>query len=148
MFTNNRASFLVCVTVAAIGLSGTAANARPCRTEDSTPRQERSCLVRSTIRAVMAEAAKQQAAAKQAAMQKQAAAKQAAMAKAAASDASTANSTAPADKPPSKMEEPAARPEATNPCLTKDHLDNGNVIFRDTCTGEWAERPTARRAQQ
>jgi hypothetical protein len=70
------------------------------------------------------------------------------MAKAAASDASTANSTAPADKPPSKMEEPAARPEATNPCLTKDHLDNGNVIFRDTCTGEWAERPTARRAQQ
>jgi hypothetical protein len=70
------------------------------------------------------------------------------MAKAAASDASTANSTAPADKPPSKMEEPAARPEATNPCLTKDYLDNGNVIFRDTCTGEWAERPTARRAQQ
>jgi hypothetical protein len=169
----NRAFLLACATVAAVSLSAassTPADAKPCHTDDSTPRQERSCLIRSTIRTIMTEAAEQaamakqaamekqaaameaakakQAAAKQAAMQKQAAAKQSVMAKEAVSNATALNSPAPADKPTSEAAEPATQPRAANPCLTKDYLDNGAVIFRDTCTGEWAERPTGRRAQQ
>jgi hypothetical protein len=173
----NRAFLLACATVAAVSLSAassTPADAKPCHTDDSTPRQERSCLIRSTIRTIMTETAEQaamakqaamekqaaiqaakakqaaakQAAAKQAAMQEQAAAKQSVMAKEAASNTTTLNSPAPADKPPSEAAEPATQPRAANPCLTKDYLDNGAVIFRDTCTGEWAERPTGRRAQQ
>jgi hypothetical protein len=169
----NRAFLLACATVAAVSLSAassTPADAKPCHTDDSTPRQERSCLIRSTIRTIMTEAAEQaamakqaamekqaaameaakakQAAAKQAAMQKQAAAKQSVMAKEAASNATALNSPAPADKPTSEAAEPATQPRAANPCLTKDYLDNGAVIFRDTCTGEWAEGPAGRRAQQ
>jgi hypothetical protein len=34
----------------------------------------------------------------------------------------------------------AARPAPRN-CLTKEYTDNGAVMFRDTCTGEWAMNP-------
>jgi hypothetical protein len=83
----NRTFILACATVATLALSAassTPADARPCRTADSTPRQEGSCLVRSAISAVMTEATKQQAAAMKAAMAKQAAAMKAAMTKQAA----------------------------------------------------------------
>jgi hypothetical protein len=66
----NRAFLLACATVATLSLSAassTRADAKPCHTEDSTPRQERTCLIRSAIRSVMTEAAKQAAMAKQAA---------------------------------------------------------------------------------
>ena len=106
----NRAFLLACATVVTLSLSAassTRADAKPCHTEDSTPRQERTCLIRSAIRSVMTETAKQ------AAMAKQAAAKQA------------------------KSATPAAL--AGSPCLNKGY-NNGTVIFRDTCTGEWAQR--------
>src|SRR5262245_42729028 len=80
----NRAFLLACATVAILSLTSvcsTRADAKPCHTEDSTPRQERSCLIRSTMRSVMAEVAKQAATAKQPAMEKQSAAEQAAKAK-------------------------------------------------------------------
>jgi hypothetical protein len=148
----NRAFLMACATVATLGVStasSTPADARPCHTKDSTPRQERSCLVRSAIGAVMTEATKQAAMAKQAAMEKQAAAMQAAMAKKAAakqaamaqeeaSNAAAAKSMAPTGNPTTKAATPAAR--AVSPCLTKDYLDNGAVMFRDNCTGEWAQR--------
>jgi hypothetical protein len=67
----NRAFLLACATVATLSLSAassTRADAKPCHTEDSTPRQERTCLIRSAIRSVVTETAKQTAMAKQAAM--------------------------------------------------------------------------------
>jgi hypothetical protein len=72
----------------------------------------------------MTEAAKQSAMAKQAAMEKQAAAKQAPKAKQAA--AKQAKSATPAAL-------------AGSPCLNKGY-NKGTVIFRDSCTGEWAQR--------
>jgi hypothetical protein len=142
----NRAFLLACATVATLSLSSlspTPADAKRCHTEDSTPRQERSCLIRSTIRSIMTEAAKQAAMAKQAAVEKQAAAKQGAKAKPAevAKEATTgtaaAKPMAPAASPTVQSATPAA-PEGSS-CLTKGYY-NGNVIFRDTCTGEWAQR--------
>jgi hypothetical protein len=123
----NRAFLLACATVATLSLSAassTRADAKPCHTEDSTPRQERTCLIRSAIRSVVTETAKQTAMAKQAAMEKQAAAKQAPKAKQAA--AKQAKSATPAAL-------------AGSPCLNKGY-NKGTVIFRDTCTGEWAQR--------
>ena len=147
----NRAALLACATLAALSLSSvssTRADAKPCHTEDSTPQQERSCLIRSTIRTVMTEAAKQaaiakqatmekQAAAKQAAKAKQAEAKQAAVAKEAATGTAAAKPMAPTANPAVNSATPVA-PEGSS-CLTKGY-SNGNVIFRDTCTGEWAQR--------
>jgi hypothetical protein len=147
----NRAFLLACATVATLSLSAassTRANAKPCHTEDSTPRQEGSCLIRSTIRSVMTEAAKQGAMAKQAAMEKQAAAmqaakakqaaaKQTAMAKEAATSTEAGKPMAPTASPTVKSATPAA--PAGSSCLTKGYYD-GTVIFRDTCTGEWAQR--------
>ena len=127
MFTN-RTFLLACATVATLGLtavSSTPADARPCHIADSTPREERACLLRSAIRNAISEAATQAAMAKQAAMQKQAAAKQAAMTKQATAKQAAANVPAA----------PAA--PAISTCLTKEYLDNGAVKFRDTCTGEW-----------
>jgi hypothetical protein len=158
----NRAFLLACATVTLLSLtaaSSTRADAKPCHTEDSTPHQERSCLIRSAVRSVMAEVAKQAAMAKQPAMEKQAAAKQAAtekqaaemqaakakqaaakpaaMAKEAATSTAAGKPMAPAASPMVKSATPAA--SAGSPCLTKDYND-GTVIFRDTCTGEWAQR--------
>src|SRR5262245_14481937 len=147
----NRAFLLACATVATLSLSSvssTLADAKPCHTEDSTSQQERSCLIRSTIRSVMTEAAKQAAVAKQAAMEKQAAAKQAAkakqvaakqaaMAKEAATSTAAAKPMAPMASQTVKSATPAA--PAGSSCLMKGYY-KGTVIFRDACTGEWAQR--------
>jgi len=85
----------------------------------------------------MTEAAKQAAIAKQAAKAKQAEAKQAAIAKEAATGTEAAKPMAPTASPRVNSATPAA-PEGSS-CLTKGY-SNGNVIFRDTCTGEWAQR--------
>ena len=142
----NRAFLLACA-LTLTAASSTRADAKPCHTEDSTPRQEKSCLIRSAVRSVMAEVANQAAMAKQRAMEKQAAAKQAAKAKQAEAkqaaivkEAATGTAAAkpmlPAESPTVKSAIPAA--PATSSCLTKGYYD-GTVIFRDTCTGEWAE---------
>ena len=76
----NRAFLLACATVTTLGLtavSSTPADARPCHNADSRPREERACVLRSTVRNAISEAVTQAAMAKQAAMEKQAAAKQA-----------------------------------------------------------------------
>ncbi len=122
----NRAFVLACATIAGLGLAAvrsTPADARPCHTADSTPREEKACLLRSAITAAISEAAEQAAAAKQAAKAKQ-------VAKQSATDA-------PAAKCGTNATAPAAPTVAS--CLTKEYL-NGTVIFRDTCTGEWAQR--------
>jgi hypothetical protein len=83
----NRAFLLACATVTTLGLtavSSTPADARPCHNADSRPREERACVLRSTIRNAISEAVTQAAMTKQAAIAKQAAAKQAAMAERAA----------------------------------------------------------------
>jgi len=125
----NRAFLLACATIAGLGLAAacsTPADARPCHTENSTPREEKACQLKAAITAAISEAAEQAAAAKQAAA-KQAAAKQAATnAPAAKCGSATTNATTPAAP-------------AVVSCLTKEYL-NGTVIFRDTCTGEWAQR--------
>jgi hypothetical protein len=131
----NRAFLLAYTAVATLGLAfvnSTPADARPCHAADSSPREERLCLVRSAIRNAVSEAGKQAALAQQAAVQKQAAAKQAAMEKQAA-----AKQAALAKQAPAKQASPL--PIAT--CLTKEYLDGGAVKFTDTCTGEWAQRP-------
>jgi hypothetical protein len=130
----NRAFLLACATIATLGLAAvcsTPADAKPCKTADSTPREEKACLLRAAITAAVSEAAEQAARAKQAAMEKQAAAKQAAAAKQGA--AKQAGTNAPAEKPTALT---------GNVCLTKEYLDNGAVMFRDTCTGEWAQGPS------
>ena len=131
----NRAFLLAYTAVATLGLAfvnSTPADARPCHAANSSPREERLCLVRSAIRNAVSEAGKQAALAQQAAVQKQAAAKQAAMEKQAA-----AKQAALAKQAPAKQASPL--PIAT--CLTKEYLDGGAVKFTDTCTGEWAQRP-------
>jgi hypothetical protein len=131
----NRTFLLAYTAVATLGLAlinSAPADARPCHTVDSSPREERSCLVKSTVRAAVSEVGKQVAMAQQAAIEKQAAAKQAAIEKQAA-----AKQAALAKQLPPKQA--SAPPVAT--CLTKEYLDNGAVKFTDTCTGEWAQRP-------
>src|SRR5262245_2548642 len=144
----NRAFLLACATVATLSLSSvssTRADAKPCHTEDSTSQQERSCLIRSTIRSVMTEAAEQAAVAKQAAREKHATATEAGKAKEAepkqAAVAKEAATGTPAAKPMAPTANPSATPVALegSSCLTKGY-SNGNVVFRDTCTGEWAQR--------
>src|SRR5437899_985415 len=93
----NRAFLLACATIATLGLAAmcsTPADARPCHTADSTPREEKACLLRSAITAAVSEAAEQAARARQAAMEKQAAAKQAAMAKQVAAKQAATNAPA------------------------------------------------------
>jgi hypothetical protein len=130
-----RAFLLAYTAVATLGLAlvnSTPADARPCHTADSSPREERLCLVRSAIRNAVSEAGRQAALAQQAAVQKQAAAKQAALERQAAAKQAALAKQAPA-------KQASAPPVGT--CLTKEYLDNGAVKFTDTCTGEWAQRP-------
>jgi hypothetical protein len=131
----NRALLLAYTAVAVLGLAlvnSTPADARPCHSADSSPREEKLCLVRSAIRNAVSEAGKQAALAQQAAAQKQAAAKQAALAK-----------QAPATQAALAKQAPAKQASAPPPgtCLTKEYLGNGAVKFTDNCTGEWAQRP-------
>jgi hypothetical protein len=142
----NRAFLLAYTAVAVFGLAlvnSTPADAKPCHSADSSPREERLCLVRSAIRNVVSEAGKQAALAQQAAAQKQAAAKQAAIEKQAAAKQAALAKQASATQAPPANQAPAKQASAppTRTCLTKEYLDGGAVKFTDTCTGEWAQRP-------
>ena len=101
----NRAFLLACATVTTLGLtavSSTPADARPCHNADSRPREERACVLRSTVRNAISEAVTQAAMTKQAAIAKQAAAKQAAMAKQAAAKQVTSNAQRRLPRPQSR----------------------------------------------
>ena len=112
----NRTFLLACATVVTLGItaaSSTPAHARRCSDADSD-RQEAACYIRSAVYQAKAAAAQaQQMQAARAQQQQQAAA-------------------ARVTKPNA-----ASSPESCG--LTKEYV-NGTVKFRDTCTGEWAER--------
>ena len=116
----NRAFLLAYTAVATLGLAlvnSTPADARPCHTADSSPREERLCLVRSAIRNAVSEAGRQAALAQQAAVQKQAAAKQAALEKQAAAKQAALAKQAPA-------KQASAPPVGT--CLSNVHRRGAN----------------------
>jgi transcription initiation factor TFIID subunit TAF12 len=127
----NRTFLLACATVVTLGITAagsTPAYARRCSDADSD-RQEAACYIRSAIYQAKAAAAQRQqmqaARAQQQMMQQQQ--MQAARAQQQAQQAAAARVTKPN----------AASPESCG--LTKEYV-NGAVKFRDTCTGEWAER--------
>src|SRR5262245_26248863 len=125
----NRNFLLACATVLTLGItaaSSTPAHARSCRDADSD-RQEAACYIRSAI--YQAKAAVQ-AHEMQKMQQQQMQAARAQQMQAARAQQQT-QQAAPA-KP-----KPAASPSSCG--LTKEYI-NGAVKFRDTCTGEWAER--------
>jgi membrane protease subunit (stomatin/prohibitin family) len=112
----NRTFLLACATVVTLGITAagsTPAYARRCSDADSD-RQEAACYIRSAIYQAKAAAAQRQQ-------------MQAARAQQQAQQAAAARVTKPN----------AASPESCG--LTKEYV-NGTVKFRDTCTGEWAER--------
>ena len=117
----NRTFLLGCATVVTLGIaaaSSAPAYARPCRDLDSD-RDRTICYVRSA--AYQAEAAASEAKAKYEAKHARAGSTTRPP-----DDSRTAKSTTPGD--------------AKAACgLTKEYVD-GALIFRDTCTGEWAER--------
>ena len=126
----NRTFFLACATALTLGIAAatsTPAHARPCSKADSN-REE--CLIRSVI--YNAQAAASEAATEAAKLQS-------------SRGGSTAKSKG--DSKPTKPTMPTAgtRPNAASSpatCgLTKEYV-NGAVKFRDTCTGEWAQRDT------
>ena len=127
--TMNRTFLLACATVLTLGItaaSSTPAHARRCSDADSD-RQEAACYVRSAI--YQAKAAAAQAQQMQAARaQQQYAATDAGSSRPAIQQAAAARVTKP---------NAASSPESCG--LTKEYV-NGAVKFRDTCTGEWAER--------
>jgi len=124
----NRTFLLACATVLTLGItaaSSSPAHARSCSDADSD-RQEAACYIRSAI--YQAKAAAAQAQQRQAMQAARAQQMQAARAQQQAQQAAAA----PATKPNS--------PSSPASCgLTKEYV-NGSVKFRDTCTGEWAER--------
>jgi membrane protease subunit (stomatin/prohibitin family) len=127
----NRTFLLACVTVVTLGITAagsTPAHARSCSDADSG-RQEAACYIRSALYQAKAAAAQRQqmqaARAQQQMLQQQQ--KQAARAQQQAQQAAPARVTKPN----------AASPESCG--LTKEYV-NGTLKFRDTCTGEWAER--------
>ncbi|TMJ33381.1 MAG: hypothetical protein E6G96_04825 [Alphaproteobacteria bacterium] len=127
----NRTFLLACATVVTLGITAagsTPAYARRCSDADSD-RQEAACYIRSAIYQAKAAAAQRQqmqaARAQQQMMQQQQ--MQAARAQQQAQQAAAARVTKPN----------AASPESCG--LTKEYV-NGTVKFRDTCTGESAER--------
>jgi membrane protease subunit (stomatin/prohibitin family) len=131
----NRTFLLACATVVTLGItaaSSTPAHARRCSDADSD-RQEAACYIRSAIyqaKAAAAQAQQMQAArAQQQMMQQQQ--MQAARAQQQAQQAAAARVTKP---------NAALSPESCG--LTKEYANGtyGTVKFRDTCTGEWAER--------
>jgi membrane protease subunit (stomatin/prohibitin family) len=120
----NRTFLLACATVLTLGItaaSSTPAHARRCSDADSD-RQEAACYIRSAIYQAKAQAQQMQAARAQ---QQQ---MQAARAQQQAQQTAAARVTKP---------NAASSPESCG--LTKEYI-NGTVKFRDTCTGEWAER--------
>ena len=129
--TMNRTFLLACATVLTLGItaaSSTPAHARRCSDADSD-RQEAACYVRSAI--YQAKAAAAQAQQMQAARAQQQMMQQQQMQAARAQQQQQA-AAARVTKPNA-----ASSPESCG--LTKEYV-NGAVKFRDTCTGEWAER--------
>ena len=128
----NRTFFLACATVVTLGIaaaSSTPAQARPC-SKAGSDREE--CLIRSAIYTAVSQAeaaaarAQQQAAAARAQQQAQKAA------------AARAQQEAAAARAQQQQQQQQQAPEKS--CgLTKEYV-NGAVKFRDTCTGEWAQR--------
>ena len=110
----NRTFLLACATVLTLGISAassTPAHARSCSDADSD-RQEAACYIRSAIYTAAAHAQERQAARPQQQSQQAAAA---------------------------RVTKPNAASSPASCGLTKEYV-NGTVKFRDTCTGEWAER--------
>jgi hypothetical protein len=128
----NRTFLLACATVVTLGItagSSTPAHAGRCSDADSD-RQEAACYIRSAIyqaKAAAAQAQQRQAARTQQQMMQQQK-MQAARAQQQAQQATASRVTKP---------NTASSPETCG--LTKEYV-NGAVKFRDTCTGEWAER--------
>ena len=122
----NRTFLLACATVVTLGITAagsTPAYARRCSDADSD-RQEAACYIRSAIyQAKGAAAQAQQMRAARAQQQMQGARAQQQAQQAAAARVTKPNA--------------ASSPESCG--LTKEYV-NGAVKFRDTCTGEWAER--------
>ena len=127
----NRTFLLACATVVTLGItaaSPTPAHARSCSDADSD-RQEAACYIRSAI--YQAKAAAAQAQQRQAARGQKQMMQQQQMQAARAQQQAQQAAASPVTKPN------AASPESCG--LTKEYV-NGAVKFRDTCTGEWAER--------
>jgi membrane protease subunit (stomatin/prohibitin family) len=123
----NRTFLLACATVVTLGItaaSSTPAHARRCSDADSD-RQEAACYIRSAVYQAKAAAAQAQQMQAARAQQQQL---QAARAQQQAQQAAAARVAKP---------NAASSPESCG--LTKEYV-NGTVKFRDTCTGEWAER--------
>jgi hypothetical protein len=123
----NRTFLLACATVVTLGItaaSSTPAHARRCSDADSD-RQEAVCYIRSAVYQAKAAAAQAQQMQAARAQQQQ---MQAARAQQQAQQAAAARVAKP---------NAASSPESCG--LTKEYV-NGTVKFRDTCTGEWAER--------
>ena len=123
----NRTFLLACATVVTLGItaaSSTPAHARRCSDADSD-RQEAACYIRSAVYQAKAAAAQAQQMQAARAQQQQ---MQAARAQQQAQQAAAARVAKP---------NAASSPESCG--LTKEYV-NGTVKFRDTCTGEWAER--------
>jgi hypothetical protein len=127
-----RTWLLSCATVLTLGItaaSSTPAHARSCSDADSN-RQEAACYIRSAIYQAKAAAAQAQ--------QKQAARAQQQMMQQQQMQAARAQQQAqPAAAP--RVTKPTAASSSESCGLTKEYA-NGNVKFRDTCTGESAER--------
>ena len=124
-----RTFFLACATVVTLGIAAAAstpAQARPCSKEDSK-RDREECLIRSAIYTAVSQAESAAARAQQARAQRQAQ-------KADAVRPQQQSAAAPVTKPAA-----TSSPPEKSCGLTKEYVDSA-VKFRDTCTGEWAER--------
>jgi hypothetical protein len=127
----NRTFLLACATVVTLGItaaSSTPAHARRC-SDAGSDRQEAVCYIRSAI--YQAKAAAAQAQQRQAARGQKQMMQQQQMQAARAQQQAQQAAASPVTKPN------AASPESCG--LTKEYV-NGTVKFRDTCTGESAER--------
>jgi DNA segregation ATPase FtsK/SpoIIIE-like protein len=136
----NRTFLLACATVVTLGItaaSSTPAHARRCSDADSD-HQEAACYIRSAIyqaKAAAAQAQQMQAARAQQQMMRQQQ-MQAARAQQQAQQAAAVRAQQQAAAP--RVTKPTAT-LTSSPCLTKEYVD-GAVMFRDTCTGEWAQQ--------
>jgi hypothetical protein len=124
----NRTFFLACATVVTLSIaaaSSTPAQAQPC-SEKRSERERAECSIRSAIymavsEAEAARARQQQAAAARSQQQQQAAA--------------------------ASVTEPTAASSPKKSCgLAKEYYVDGAVKFRDTCTGEWAQKDNIQRS--
>ena len=124
----NRTFFLACATVVTLGIaaaSSTPAQARPC-SKAGSDREE--CLIRSAIYTAVSQA--EAAAARAQQQQRQ---------QAAAARAQQQRQQAAAARAQQQQQQQQQQAPEKSCGLTKEYV-NGAVKFRDTCTGEWAQR--------